>query len=86
MAGGKSCLAWTFHELEAFIGQAFKGAAVLSYRKPLITKSPARPQGENFLAAFEGCRGNKLCPSPIPPNPVPLEDIMIFFMFAKKFS
>jgi hypothetical protein len=30
-------LAWIFHELEAFIGQAFKGAAVLGYRKALIT-------------------------------------------------
>jgi hypothetical protein len=26
-----------FHESEAFIGKAFKGAAVLRYRKPLIT-------------------------------------------------
>jgi hypothetical protein len=30
-------LTWTFHELEAFIGKAFKGAAVLAYRKALIT-------------------------------------------------
>ncbi len=27
-----------FHELEGFIGKAFKGAAVLRYRKPLITQ------------------------------------------------
>jgi hypothetical protein len=45
-------LAWIFQELEAFIGKAFKGAAVLGYRKALITIPPARPQGENFLAAF----------------------------------
>jgi hypothetical protein len=32
-----SGLARLFHELEAFIGKAFKGAAVLRYRKPLIT-------------------------------------------------
>jgi hypothetical protein len=32
-----SGLNWIFHELEAFIGKAFKGAAVPGYRKPLIT-------------------------------------------------
>jgi hypothetical protein len=41
-------LSWIFNELEAFIGQAFKGAAVLGYGKPLIAPpmgasgSPAR--------------------------------------------
>jgi hypothetical protein len=29
-------LSWTFHELEAFIGKAIRGAAVLGHRKPLI--------------------------------------------------
>jgi hypothetical protein len=33
-----------------------QGRRALRYRKPLITKPPARPQGENFLAVFEGCR------------------------------
>jgi hypothetical protein len=28
---------WIFHELEAFIGKAFKVVAVLGYRKALIT-------------------------------------------------
>jgi hypothetical protein len=30
-------LAWAFHQSEGFIGKAFKGAAVLGYRKVLIT-------------------------------------------------
>jgi hypothetical protein len=72
--------------LEAFIGQAFKSAAVLGYRKPLITKPSARPHGENFLAAFEGCRGNKSCSSFITINSVQPEDSMILFLYAKKFS
>jgi hypothetical protein len=41
--------------LEAFIGKAFKGAAVLTYRKALITPpmgASGSPDGENFLAAF----------------------------------
>jgi len=29
-------LTWIFHELEVFIGKAFKGAVVLGYRKALI--------------------------------------------------
>jgi hypothetical protein len=79
-------LTWIFQELEAFIGKAPRGAAVLGYRKPLINRPPARPKGENFLALFEGGRGNKLYLSFIPPNPVQPEDIMIFFRFAKTFS
>jgi hypothetical protein len=38
-------LAWAFHEREAFIGKAFKGAAVLGYRKAWIT----RPMGASGL-------------------------------------
>jgi hypothetical protein len=41
-------LTWIFHESEAFIGQAFKGAAVLGYRKALITKPPARLRVKPF--------------------------------------
>jgi hypothetical protein len=40
--------AWIFHEFETFIGKAFKGAAVLGYRKALITKPPARPMVKTF--------------------------------------
>jgi hypothetical protein len=48
--------------LEAFIGKAFKSAAVLGYRKPLITPplgASGVPEGENFLAVFEGSRADK---------------------------
>jgi hypothetical protein len=75
--------------LEAFIGKAFKGVAVLGYRKPLITPpmgASGSPEGENFLAIFECCRGHKLHPSFMPLNPVPPEDSMLFFRSAKKFS
>jgi hypothetical protein len=40
-------IASIFHELEAFIGQAFKGAAVLGYRKALITP----PMGDSSSPA-----------------------------------
>jgi len=34
----KEAVTRLFHESEAFIGKAFKGAAVLRYCKPLITQ------------------------------------------------
>jgi hypothetical protein len=41
-------LTWIFHELEALIGKAFKGAAVLRYRKALVPPpmgGSASPEG-----------------------------------------
>jgi hypothetical protein len=47
--------AWRFHELKAFIGQAFKGAAVLGYRKALITppmRASGSPAGGKVFGGF----------------------------------
>jgi hypothetical protein len=73
--------------LEIFIGKALKRAAVLGYRKLLITLPmgiSGSPEGENFLAVFEGCRGNKPSPSSITLNSVQPEDIRIFFGVCQK--
>ncbi len=53
----KTDLARIFHESEAFIGKAFKDAAVLRYRKSLITKhmeASGSPKGWIFFSAFYG--------------------------------